>query len=159
MLKSRCSGRLSTEFFNCPQPRKEGRLRKDLYQTLRPPPPQKASLLDLFLLPTPANPPPGLPTALLRPIADPPERPLGHTLIKKLLLQPVKTKVLTQGKAKALASPMPMWLAKAKKAKKARKARKVKKVKTPNKGQKRQKGDHAGPFFEGGKGPAKGDST
>ena len=81
--------------------------------------------------PTPANPLHARPTPLLQPIVVLHARQLGHTLIKKLLLQPVKAKALTQGKAKALASPTPMWLAKAKKAKKARKARRVKKVKIP----------------------------
>ena len=47
------------------------------------------------------------------------------------LLQPVKVKAQTQGKAKALVPPTPILRAKARRAKKARKARRVKKVKTP----------------------------
>ena len=105
-------------------PRQEVRLRKDLHQRLRPP-------LRLFLLPTLADPPPGMPTALLRPLVDPPGRLWGHTLIKDLPLQPVKAKALTQGRARALAPPTLMWLAKAKKAQKVKKARRVKKAKTP----------------------------
>ena len=61
-------------------------------------------------------------------------RQLGHTLhipIKELLLQPVKAKAQTQGKAKALVPPTPILRAKARRANKARKARRVKKVKTP----------------------------
>ena len=129
------------------------------HRRLRPPRRQKTPLLDLFLLPTLANPPPGMSTALLRPLEDPPGRPWGHTLIKDLPLQPVKAKALTQGRARATAPPTLMWLAKAKKAKNVKRA-KGQKGKNPkgNKGHKGQKGDHAAPILEGGKGPAKGDS-
>ena len=115
-------------------PRQEGKLRRDQLQRLQPPQHQKAPLLDLFLLPTPPNPLPARPTPLLQPIVVLHARQLGHTLhilIKELLLQPVKVKAQTQGKAKALVPPTPILRAKARRAKKARKARRVKKVKTP----------------------------
>ena len=115
-------------------PRQEGKLRRDQLQRLQPPQHQKAPLLDLFLLPTPANPLPARPTPLLQPIVVLHARQLGHTLhilISELLLQPVKVKAQTQGKARALVPPTPILQAKARRAKKARKARRVKKVKTP----------------------------
>ena len=89
--------------------------------------------LALFLLHTLAHPPPARPTPLLQPIVVLHARQLGHTLhtlILELLLQPVKAKAQTQGKAKALVPPTPILRAKARRAKKARKARRVKKVKT-----------------------------
>ena len=100
----------------------------------RPAPETPASTADLFLPPTPANPLHARPTPLLLPIVVLHARQLGHTLhipIKELLLQPVKAKAQTQGKAKALVPPTPILRAKARRANKARKARRVKKVKTP----------------------------
>ena len=114
-------------------PRQEVKLRRDQLQRLQPPLHQKAPLLDLFLLPTPANPLPARPTPLLLPIVVLHARQLGHTLrilISEPLLQPVKVRAPTQGKARALVPPTPILLAKARRAKKARKARRVKKVKT-----------------------------
>ena len=115
-------------------PQQEVKLRRDQLQRLQPPPRQKAPLLDLFLPPTPANPLRARPTPLLLPIVVLHARQLGrtlHILIKELLLQPVKAKAQTQGKAKALVPPTPILRAKARRANKARKARRVKKVKTP----------------------------
>ena len=66
--------------------------------------------------------------------SGPSRTPVGatlHILISELLLQPVKVKAQTQGKARALVPPTPILQAKARRAKKARKARRVKKVKTP----------------------------
>ena len=106
-------------------PRLEVRLRKDLHRRLH----IRRPLFRAYFLPSLANLPPGMSTDLLRPLADlPTGRPLGHTLIKDLPLQPVKAKALIQGKARATASPTLMWLAKAKKAKKVKRARRVKRT-------------------------------
>ena len=112
-------------------PQQEVRLRSDLLQRLQPPLRQKVLLLDLFLPPTPANPLLARPTPLLLPTVALHAPLWGHTLIKELLLRPVKAKALTQGKAKALVPPTLILQIKAKRAKRARKARRVKKVKTP----------------------------
>ena len=112
-------------------PQQEVKLQRGLLLRLQPPLCQKVSLLDLFLLPPPANSLHTRPIPLLLPIVAPHAHQSGPTPINVLLLRPVKAKALNQGRAKARVPPTLILLVKAKRAKKAKKARRVKRVRTP----------------------------
>ena len=109
-------------------PQLEVKLQSGLLLRLQPSLWQKVSLLDLFLLPPPANSLHTRPTPLLLPMVAPHAHRLGPTPTNVHLLRPVKAKALNQGKAKARVPPTPILQAKAKRAKKAKRARKVKRV-------------------------------